>query len=48
MITSLVIFGFGIIITFIVSLGLINARDLRIRQRATDFQTDRSNQTPAA
>ena len=42
MLTSLVIFGFGIIISFIVSLGLINARDLRTRQRATDFQADGS------
>lgn len=40
MLISMVIFGFGLIVSLIVSLGLINARDLRSRQRAKDFQYD--------
>ncbi len=37
----MVIFTFGLMITFIVALGLINAKDLRTRQRAKDFQLDK-------
>ncbi len=51
MLLSLVVFGFGLIVTFIVALGLINAQDLRSRQRAQDFQfglTSSSRSTSAA
>jgi hypothetical protein len=40
MLISIVIFTFGLIITFIVALGLINANEMQIRQRTKDFQFD--------
>jgi hypothetical protein len=40
----MVIFGFGLMVSFIVSLGLVNARDLRTRQRAKDFEYDNMRQ----
>ncbi len=33
MLTSIVIFTFGLIISFIVALGLINANELQVRQK---------------
>ena len=42
MLISMVIFGFGLMITFIVGVGVVNAEDLRSRQRAKDFQLDTS------
>lgn len=45
MLISLVIFGFGMTITIIVSLGLLNAKDMQARQSA-DYQFDLINKRP--
>ena len=48
MLISIVIFSFGVVISFIVLLGVMNARDIRMRQRAHDFHQDKLHNSNAA